>query len=157
MPGTADMNRVLDEAFRSVRKGRFLRHVRLFSEWPKIVGEVNAHMARPVAIRGGTLILKSEDAAWADRLKYIEDELIQRIAERIGDGVVQRIRFVIGELPGSASPRRRAKKPSPEAEARIRALLDTPKLAGKDALKKDLEKLLFTLSAGGKRRERNGE
>ncbi len=157
MPGTADMNRILEETFKSVRKGRLLRHVRLFTEWPKIVGEVNARMARPMGIRGGTLILKSEDAAWADRLKYIEEELIERIAERIGEGIVRRIRFVIGELPGPGSPRRRPKKPSPEAEARIHALLDTPELAGKDALKQDLEKLLFTLSAGGTRRERNGE
>jgi Dna[CI] antecedent, DciA len=150
-----DIITTLEQSLKSVRKGRLFRRMRVFIEWPNIVGELNARMTRPVALRAGILMVKSESSAWCDRLRYMEEDLLNKIAEHIGAGHVRQIRFITGQLD---SYRRAAKTPSelapPADMTAIDQALTQPSIDGKEELKEDLRNLLKTLQSRNESRKR---
>jgi hypothetical protein len=154
MAEAADMERILEEAFKSVRKGRVFRRVRVFTEWSKIVGETNARMARPVGYHGRTLLVKSDDAAWIDRLKYMEEEILKRIAEHLGDGHVTKIRFLIGEMRGAKESDAPEKDLTQPQKKKLAKLLQSREFEDKDSLKREFEVLLTNPLAKEKGRVR---
>lgn len=64
----------------------------LFGRWRELVGDVLAAHVRPVRLTGGDLVLEVDDGAWATEVRYFDAELRRRIAEVVGDGVVDAIR-----------------------------------------------------------------
>ncbi len=147
MPDAWPIERVFEDALKSLRLGRLHRRLRLFGEWPRIVGESNARMCRPCSLRAGTLLVECEDSTWADKLKYMEEPFIERIAEMLGPGVVRRIRFVVG---ARRTPRRNRVERAPMTQAdedRLARVLDRPGLADKPELREDLRSLYEHLVA----------
>ncbi|MCB1152737.1 DUF721 domain-containing protein [bacterium] len=140
------MDNTLEAALKSVRKGVVFRRAKVVALWPKIVGETNARVCRPAGLRGGVLTIKSEDAAWLDRMRYMEPELLRRIAQHVGDGVVTRLRFVVGQLPGPPATPAEVSL-SEDEQAVIDQALANPHLAGKDELRSDLERLFRGIAA----------
>ena len=65
--------------------------------WPEAVGEEIARHARPVAERDGTVTVACDAATWAQELDLLQDELLARLREHLGEGVCERLRFVVGE------------------------------------------------------------
>ncbi len=63
----------------------------LFAGWHEIVGSALADHVRPQSLYQGTLTLVISDPAWATHLRYLHDDLIARMAERVGDGIVTEI------------------------------------------------------------------
>jgi hypothetical protein len=153
MSEAMEMDRVLEDAFKSVRKGKIHRFVRIFTQWPAIVGEANARMARPAGLRGKTLVIKSEDSAWADKLRYMEVDLLKRIAEHVGVGCVTRLQFVVGEMERAAPEKRQQKKISAAQRRTIDRLLSAGVLDGKPVLKKEFAELFTGLYAYGRVRD----
>ncbi|MCC6157268.1 MAG: DUF721 domain-containing protein [Deltaproteobacteria bacterium] len=148
------IERVFEDALKSLRLGRLHRRLRLFGDWPRIVGESNARMCRPCSLRGGTLLVECEDSTWADKLKYLEEPFVDRIAEMLGPGIVRRIRFVVGSR---RAPRRAVIERVPltvEDEARLARVLDRPGLADKPELREDLRSLYEHLVARRSRANR---
>lgn len=65
--------------------------------WAEAVGaEIAAH-ARPVAERDGTVTVACDAATWAQELDLLQSELLAKLRERLGEGVCERLRFVVGE------------------------------------------------------------
>ena len=62
----------------------------VFDRWAAIVGPAIAGAAEPVALEGGTLVLKVRDGGWASQLRWMERELIAKLDEALGEGVVER-------------------------------------------------------------------
>ncbi|MFQ5557908.1 MAG: DUF721 domain-containing protein [Acidimicrobiales bacterium] len=56
----------------------------VFGSWPEIVGADLASHARPVAVDGDRLVVKVDDPAWASEFRWLEREVIARIAEVAG-------------------------------------------------------------------------
>jgi predicted nucleic acid-binding Zn ribbon protein len=63
----------------------------LLTRWPEFVGESVAEHARPRSLRDGTLVVAVDDPAWATQLRWLEADLVARLADVIGPGKVQRI------------------------------------------------------------------
>ncbi|MCZ7586169.1 MAG: DUF721 domain-containing protein [Deltaproteobacteria bacterium] len=151
MARTSNMTQVVEAALRASRKGKLFDLVRVFAEWPKIVGDVNARNARPVSLRGGTLVVKSESPAWADKLKYMEDEMLKRIAWHVGEGRVKRLRFVIGQLDDHDAAEEEAPDEGGDLDdiqaARVEKILNGADLAGKPELRDGLRDALARLEA----------
>jgi len=53
----------------------------IFGQWESIVGAEVALHCRPVALDGDRLVVEAADAAWASELKWLSEQLLQRIAE----------------------------------------------------------------------------
>lgn len=65
----------------------------LFGMWPQIVGpDISAH-AQPTTLRDNVLHVQAESTAWATQLRYVQAQILAKIAASIGDGVVTSLRI----------------------------------------------------------------
>ena len=67
----------------------------LLERWTELVGDNLASHIRPAAIDAKTLVIAVEDPAWASQLRWLETDILGRLAEALGDGVVTDIRVVV--------------------------------------------------------------
>ena len=51
----------------------------VFVQWSEIVGEDVAAHTRPSVIDGQTLIVAADDTTWASQLRWLENQLLERI------------------------------------------------------------------------------
>jgi predicted nucleic acid-binding Zn ribbon protein len=59
--------------------------------WAQIVGaEVAAHVT-PESFEGGVLAVRADSSAWATQVGYMTPTLLRRLAEELGEGVVERV------------------------------------------------------------------
>jgi predicted nucleic acid-binding Zn ribbon protein len=61
--------------------------------WATAVGERLAAVATPVSERGGTLTIECADAVWTQELDLMQEVLLQRLRDAIGDRAPQALRF----------------------------------------------------------------
>ena len=79
----------------------------LMGEWAQIVGDdVAAHVA-PASFDDGELVLQAESTAWATQMRLLLPQVHRAVDERVGRGVVRRIRVLGPQGPTwTAGPRR---------------------------------------------------
>ena len=73
----------------------------LSARWPEIVGPAVAEHARLRALRGSTLTVAVDSGPWATQLRYLEADVLARVAALVGDGVVDSVRVVVAP-PGES-------------------------------------------------------
>jgi predicted nucleic acid-binding Zn ribbon protein len=61
--------------------------------WTSAVGERLAAVAAPVSERDGTLTIECADAVWAQELDLMQETLLQRLGEEVGEQAPQALRF----------------------------------------------------------------
>jgi predicted nucleic acid-binding Zn ribbon protein len=76
----------------------------VFAHWEETVGEAIAAHARPVSLNDGVLVVAVDEPGWATQLRYLSTDLIRRLSDVAGDGVVGRIEVRVEGLP---TPRKR--------------------------------------------------
>jgi predicted nucleic acid-binding Zn ribbon protein len=69
----------------------------IFGQWDRLVGAQVAEHAEPVSVRDGTLVVRAQDPAWASQLRWLERELVERLADALGAGVVTAIEVRVGD------------------------------------------------------------
>lgn len=74
----------------------------VFVQWPEIVGEDVAAHARPNAIDGQTLVVVADDTTWASQLRWLENQLIERIEKVSGSDRIKAIKVRVA--PQGSSP-----------------------------------------------------
>jgi predicted nucleic acid-binding Zn ribbon protein len=88
---------------------RVLRHLgapkadtlgRVFGEWATLVGAKIAAHAEPVAIADGRLVVRAQDPAWANQLRWLERDLLARLDVTLGVGVVTSVDVRVGAAAG---------------------------------------------------------
>jgi predicted nucleic acid-binding Zn ribbon protein len=60
----------------------------LFSRWPELVGATLAAHCRPLSLVRGVLVVAVDHNAWAAQLRWLENDVLRRLEERLGAGVV---------------------------------------------------------------------
>jgi predicted nucleic acid-binding Zn ribbon protein len=60
----------------------------VFSHWDEVVGPAVAAHARPLSLRDGVLAVAVDSPAWATQLRLLGNELLGRLSEAAGTGVV---------------------------------------------------------------------
>ncbi len=83
----------------------------VFDRWDEVVGEAMAARTRPVAIDGDTLVVSCDEAALTTHVRFLEPQLVGRLAELAGDRHIRRIEVRVdrrsrGPRPPRRSPRR---------------------------------------------------
>lgn len=63
----------------------------VFARWDELVGASVAANARPRSLRDGVLVVTVEQPGWATQLRYLEADLLTRLAGAVGPGQVERI------------------------------------------------------------------
>jgi predicted nucleic acid-binding Zn ribbon protein len=66
--------------------------------WDELVGEQIAAVARPVSERGGEVIVSCTDSVWAQELDLMQDQLLQRLRDRLGERAPRSLRFRVEDL-----------------------------------------------------------
>jgi predicted nucleic acid-binding Zn ribbon protein len=61
--------------------------------WPAAVGEQLAAVATPVSERNGTLTIECAEAVWVQELDLMQETLLQRLRDAVGDQAPQALRF----------------------------------------------------------------
>jgi predicted nucleic acid-binding Zn ribbon protein len=61
--------------------------------WRSAVGERVAAVASPVAERAGTLTVECADAVWAQELDLMQDRLLERLREELGERAPEALKF----------------------------------------------------------------
>lgn len=78
----------LDRALRALGLPPAAAVQAVFGRWTEMVGERVADHARPVSIDGGRLLVVVDEPGWATQLRYLEADLVRRVAAVAGPGVV---------------------------------------------------------------------
>jgi len=63
------------------------------ASWPAAVGEQLAAVAAPVSERQGTLTIECADAVWAQELDLMQEALLERLRDAVGDQAPRALRF----------------------------------------------------------------
>jgi predicted nucleic acid-binding Zn ribbon protein len=66
------------------------------SVWAPIVGERVAAAAEPVEERLGTVVISCSDPVWAEELDLMQEQLLGRLRERLGEQAPERLQFRAG-------------------------------------------------------------
>ena len=92
--------------------------------WPAAVGESIARNAWPARIaRDGTLHVATSSSAWAYELGLLEAQLVERLADTLGERAPATLRFAPGPLPEGAGsgPKDAPKRPPNVTEQHLQA------------------------------------
>jgi predicted nucleic acid-binding Zn ribbon protein len=69
----------------------------LQSVWDEAVGERIAAVARPVFERGGEVTIDCSDSVWAQELDLMQEQLLERLRERLGERAPRSLRFRVSD------------------------------------------------------------
>jgi predicted nucleic acid-binding Zn ribbon protein len=61
--------------------------------WTTALGERLAEVATPVSERAGTLTVECTDGVWAQELDLMQDQLLERLREALGERAPEALRF----------------------------------------------------------------
>jgi predicted nucleic acid-binding Zn ribbon protein len=64
----------------------------VFGDWARIVGEQLAAHTRPESFEDGELTVSADSDAWATQVRVFAPQLLKRLGEELGHGVVHRIK-----------------------------------------------------------------
>lgn len=77
---------------------RRLKRAQIIEEWAKIVGDKIAKETRAERMRGSVLFVSTSSPVWAQELEFMKREILEKIREELGKGVVTDIRFRTGSI-----------------------------------------------------------
>lgn len=70
----------------------------IWEVWASAVGPEIAANARPAAVKGGILLVNVSNSTWRHHLRFLEDEIINKLNAAVGEQRVQRLQFKIGPI-----------------------------------------------------------
>jgi predicted nucleic acid-binding Zn ribbon protein len=79
---------VLDRVLRGMGAPEASGVHQVFDRWSEVVGESMAARTRPAAIDGGVLVIATDEPAMVTHIRFLENELVAKLAELIGPGRV---------------------------------------------------------------------
>lgn len=78
---------------------RDLAHGWVTRHWDTLVGEQIAAHTHVEMIKGGTVFISCTSTAWATNLKYMQRTILQKIAEKVGPGVITELKIFGPKAP----------------------------------------------------------
>jgi len=72
-----------------------LDDIKIFSAWNDIVGERMAAHTRPANVTNKILFIEVDDPLWLSQVKYMKQDIIEKIEKQIKPGLFKDIRFFL--------------------------------------------------------------
>ncbi|MBK5289149.1 MAG: DUF721 domain-containing protein [Acidimicrobiia bacterium] len=104
----SDEPRRVTDALRHVRRELgapdpgFLDAIR--ASWSELVGDALGAHSEPLHLRGGRLRIFVDDPAWAGQFRYLADQLVATLHERVPGAGVREISVAANRSIGDAEP-----------------------------------------------------
>ncbi|NNF98455.1 MAG: DUF721 domain-containing protein [Desulfobacteraceae bacterium] len=70
----------------------------IWDEWEGAVGRIIAENARPSAFKGDLLLVNVSNSTWLQQLRFLKQEMLQKLNDALGQESVRDIRFKIGPI-----------------------------------------------------------
>jgi predicted nucleic acid-binding Zn ribbon protein len=78
----------------------------LRGRWPELVGSEIGEHCKPEGLEAGLLTLRASSTAWAANLTLLAPQLVRRLTEELGEGVVVEVKVLGPGGPGFGRGRR---------------------------------------------------
>jgi predicted nucleic acid-binding Zn ribbon protein len=72
-----------------------VKQYQLWGQWPQVVGEQIAQHAKPVRMRGKTLVVAVENASWMQELTMMRLQILTKVQQATSSTLITDIRFVM--------------------------------------------------------------
>ncbi len=95
-PGPRPIGTTLDAVMRGFGAPEASGVHLVFDRWSEVVGEGLAARTRPLKIEGTRLVLAVDEPAIATHVRFLEAELLTRLAELLGPGRVNALDLRVG-------------------------------------------------------------
>lgn len=90
-PPPSKVGESLERVLRSLGAPPSASLSQLFEDWEGVVGTAIASASRPLSVEEGRLVVGVADGGWASQLRWMERDLLAKVASRVGEGVVTSI------------------------------------------------------------------
>lgn len=94
---------ILNETIRKLGLDSKIKSHQIWYVWDKVVGHHIANVAQPEDIKGKTLFVNVRDNIWLRQLKFLESMIIDKLNSTIGETVINKIYFKLGDVKSSES------------------------------------------------------
>ena len=68
-------------------------------KWSSVVGEALAAHSTPVSLKAGRLVVECSGSVYSQELQLLSRRVIAGLAEAVGEGVVEDLRFTVRRVP----------------------------------------------------------
>ena len=99
MTDPVSLRHTIDEVLARMGLGGVELLDQLRSEWPQLAGDLWYPDARPVLVQDGQLVVEAIPGA-VGLLRYATGELLRRLDDRFGQGVIESVRVKNAPRPG---------------------------------------------------------
>lgn len=93
-----DIGTVLQNILPQYRRTAPPSLLRVWEKWDQAVGADIAAHARPVAFKGDLLLIHVANSTWLHHLRYMQEDILIRINQSIGEQRIHELKFKIGPV-----------------------------------------------------------
>jgi predicted nucleic acid-binding Zn ribbon protein len=94
----APIGSVINELMRQYRPANDKQLLQVWEVWDQAVGAPIAANARPVAFKGDTLLIHVGSSTWLHHIRFLENELIEKLNAALGHRCVRSVKLKVGAL-----------------------------------------------------------
>jgi len=115
-PGARDPQLLSDVLGRLLRDKGWTSDVSVggvIGRWREVVGDQVADHCQPETFEDKVLVVRADSTAWATQVRLLVPTLLRRLAEEVGEGVVEQVTVLGPAGPGFRRGRRTVRGPGP--------------------------------------------
>lgn len=89
---------ILDALFQKKNLQSKLKGGQVFDIWEEVVGPRIACHSQPKSFSDNTLWVTVDNSIWMQQLKFLEGQIKEKLNQRVGSSLIEKLRFQIGEI-----------------------------------------------------------
>jgi predicted nucleic acid-binding Zn ribbon protein len=89
------LKQVLESVLKEHKLTSDIDAYKIFSVWAEIAGPMVAKHSRPVRLNGNILYVEVDDPIWLAQLRYMKQDMLQKIDRRIKPGVFKDLKLFL--------------------------------------------------------------
>jgi hypothetical protein len=128
---------ILEKTLKKMSLDKKLKEHEIWNVWNSVVGEHVSKHAQPGFMKNRILFVKVSSSPWMQQLHYMAKGIIEALNERLGNHIVEEIRFKLGEVdlpcnetPTSSRPSNSTPPPGKGISKEVRRTLSSIKDVG---------------------------
>jgi predicted nucleic acid-binding Zn ribbon protein len=89
------LKQVLESVLKEHKLTADIDAYRIFTVWEEIAGPMVAKHSRPARLNGNILYVEVDDPIWLSQLRYMKQDMLQKIDRRIKPGVFKDLKLFL--------------------------------------------------------------
>ena len=137
---------ILNDTIRKLGLDSKIKSHQIWYIWDKVVGHHIANVAQPEDVKGKTLFVNVRDNIWLRQLKFLESMITDKLNNTIGETVINKIYFKLGEIKQSTVTSQQSPVSGQRTEDCRLPDIDLPSIKDAD-LKKTIQRIISKANA----------